>query len=113
MMLRIKSIFIRITPGWTAAMAIFYLIVLFEIPLFTVISFLPFGEHICNLLTTLFLVGIWIAPALWLISICLMIFIKKGERQEKKERLTVIFAVVLPVLLAAFMLLTDFHNVLS
>lgn len=108
---RIKDIIMNITLYWCLIMAFIYFIILFSIPLFGMISYLPLGEHICTFLELLFLAGIWAVPVLWLISIILMIFVRKKERLEKKERLTAVLTAVLPVVLAVFMLLTNFLGV--
>ena len=110
---KIKDIIISITLGWCVFMAFMYFNIILSSPLFRLIGYLPAGDYIGNLLEMLFLSGIWAVPVFWLISVILMIFVRKKEKQERKEKLTAVLTAVAPVLLAVFMLLTNFIEVLA
>ena len=55
---KIRNIFMYITLIWSAVMLTVYLVILFDIPLFALISFLPLGEALCNFLSFMLLLGI-------------------------------------------------------
>lgn len=110
---KIKSIFINITLLWSCAMAVLYIAVLFNTPVFSLLSLLPLGEWICEFLAMVLLFGIWAVPVLWLISLIFIIFTRIKLKEENQNKKTIALTIILPVLLAAFMLLTDFLDVLS
>ncbi len=110
---RLKNIFTYVTLGWSAVMAAVYITALFEIPLFKLISFLPFGDFICRIAEALMLFGIWIVPLLWVVSVGLAIWTRRKVKEENQNKCVAVSAVVLPLILAVFMLLTDFIDVLS
>ena len=49
LIVKLKNILMYITLFWASVMLAVYLVVLFEIPLFAWISFLPLGEEFCEL----------------------------------------------------------------
>ena len=110
LILKLKDIFMYITLFWSGAMTVIYLVVLSEIPLFSFISYLPLGDFICRILEFLMLFGIWAVPVLWVITVIFMILARKT--QAKNKRIAVLTAIV-PAILAAIMLLTDFNDVLG
>ncbi len=85
---KIKSIFINITLLWSCAMAVLYIAVLFNTPVFSLLSLLPLGEWICEFLAMVLLFGIWAVPVLWLISLIFIIFtrIKLKEKKIKTKK---------------------------
>ena len=100
----IKNIFCTLTIIWAAIMLTEYLFVL-----------LPFQLHgflfyIFDFFVILLYLGIWAVPVLLLISLILMAVVrKKYESTDKKKRLNTL-TVVLPVIVAVLMLLTDFNS---
>lgn len=110
---RLKNIFTYLTLGWSAVMAVVYITALFEIPLFMLISFLPFGDFICRIAEAMMLFGIWAVPLLWIVSVGLGLWTRRKAKEENRNKCVVVAAAVLPLILAVFMLLTDFIDVLS
>ena len=110
---KLKNILMYITLIWSAVMLAVYLVVLFEIPLFAWISYLPLGEEFCNLLSFFMFFGIWIVPILYIITIFFMIFVRKKLKEDSQNRRISISVIILPLCLAALMLLTDFMELLA
>ena len=77
LIVKLKNIFMYITLIWSSVMLAVYLVVLFEIPLFAWISYLPLGEEFCRLLEFMMFFGIWIVPAFYIITIFFMILVPK------------------------------------
>ena len=97
-----------ITLIWSAIMLTVYLDVLFEIPLFALISFLPLGEALCNFLTFLLLTGIWVVPALYVITILLAIFVRTKSKESGQNKKFFVAVILLPLCLIGLMLATNF-----
>lgn len=113
LIVKLKNILMYITIIWASVMLAVYLVVLFEIPLFAWISYLPLGEKFCNLLSFLILFGIWIVPALYLITIFFMILVRKKIKEDSQNKRLSLFVIILPLCLAALMLLTNFVEILA
>ncbi len=113
LIVKLKNIFMYTTLIWSAIMLAVYLVVLFEIPLFALISYLPLGELICQILADLLLFGIWVIPVLYVITISLMIYVRVKFKEENKNKRIFVFVAILPIVLAALMLLTNFNELLS
>ena len=110
---KLKNILMYITLIWTAVMLAVYLVVLFEIPLFVWISYLPLGEDFSQFLSLLLLLGIWIVPALYIITISFMIFVRKKFKEDSQNKKISLSVILLPLCLAALMLLTNFMELLA
>ena len=110
---KLKNIFMYITLIWASVMLSVYLVVLFEIPLFAWISYLPLGEAFCELLSFMMLFGIWIVPVLYIITISFMIFVRKKIKENSKNKRLSLSVIILPLCLAALMLLTNFIEILA
>ena len=113
LIVKLKNILMYITLFWASVMLAVYLVVLFEIPLFAWISFLPLGEEFCELLSFLMLLGIWIVPVLYVSTIFLMIFVRKKIKEESQNKKLSLSVIILPLCLAALMLLTNFIEILA
>ena len=48
LIVKLKNIFMYITLIWSSVMLAVYLVILFELPLFAWISYLPLGEEFCE-----------------------------------------------------------------
>ncbi len=95
----LKNIFMYATLIWSSIMLIMYLSIIFELPVFALISFIPFvGEFICDALVALLLLGIWGVPILYIITIPYILLVEKTEWLKK----CVVKAVVLMLLLFSF-----------
>ncbi len=112
-MIKLKNIFMYITLIWSTVMLVLYLVVLFEIPLFLLIGYLPLGEEIGQILAGLLLFGIWVVPALYVITLTLMILVRVKFKEKNQNKRISVSAVILPLVLAAIMLLTNFNELLS
>lgn len=111
--INIKNIFMYTTLIWASVMSAVYLIVLFEIPLFALISYLPLGELICEILVFLLMFGIWVVPVLYIITVTLMILVRvKFKKSEQNKRIAVT-TIILPLILTILMLLTNFMEILA
>ena len=113
LIVKLKNFFMYITLIWSSVMLAVYLVVLFEIPLFAWISYLPLGEEFCELLSFLMLFGIWIVPVLYIITIFLMIFARKKIKEGSQNKRLSLSVIILPLCLAALMLLTNFIEILA
>ncbi len=113
LIITLNKIFEYITLIWSSVMLAVYLIALFEIPLFALISYLPLGELICEILALLLLLGIWVMPVLYIITITLMILTRVKFKEANQNKKLFLSVAILPVLLAVLMLLTNFNEVLS
>ena len=113
LIVKLKNIFMYITLIWSSVMLEVYLVVLFEIPLFAWISYLPLGEEFCELLSFLMLFGIWIVPVLYIITIFLMIFVRKKLKENNQNKRISVSVIILPICLAVLMLLTNFMELLA
>ena len=102
-----------ITLIWSSVMLAVYLVVLFELPLFAWISYLPLGEEFCELLSFLMLFGIWTVPVLYIITIILMISVRKKLKQDSQNKRLSVSVIILPICLAVLMLLTNFTELLA
>ena len=110
---KLKNIFMYITLIWASVMLAVYLVVLFEIPLFARISYLPLGEAFCELLSFMMLFGIWIVPVLYIITISFMVFVRKKLKESSQNKRLSLSVIILPLCLAALMLLTNFIEILA
>ena len=113
LIVKLKNIFMHITLIWSSVMLAVYLVVLIELPFFAWISYLPLGEEFCQFLSFLMLLGIWIIPVLYVIMITLMIIVHIKRKEENQNKRIVILSVVLPLILAGLMLLTNFMELLA
>ena len=113
LIITLNKFFIYTTLIWSSVMLAVYLIVLFEIPFFALISYLPLGEFICDILVFLLLFGIWVVPVLYIITITLLILTRVKFKQVNQNRRLFLLVAILPVILAFLMLLTNFNEVLS
>lgn len=112
-MIKLKNIFMYITLIWSAVMLALYLIVLFEIPLFMLIGYLPLGEEIGQFLSGLLFLGIWAVPALYILTLTFMIVARIKFKEKNQKKRIAVPTVILPLVLAAVMLLTNFNEILS
>lgn len=112
-MIKLKNIFMYITLIWSAVMLALYLIVLFEIPLFMLIGYLPLGEEIGQFLSGLLFLGIWAVPALYILTLTFMIVARVKFKEKNQNKRIAVPTVILPLVLAAVMLLTNFNEILS
>ena len=112
-MIKLKNIFMYITLIWSAVMLALYLIVLFEIPLFMLIGYLPLGEEIGQFLSGLLFLGIWAVPALYILTLTFMIVSRVKFKEKNQNKRIAVPTVILPLVLAAVMLLTNFNEILS
>lgn len=110
---KLKKFFMSITLIWSAVMLTVYLVVLFELPLFTLIGYLPFGEFIGNVLTFLLFSGIWTVPVLYIITLILMAISRIKHKEGNENKAFNISVVILPLALAALMLSTNFLELLA
>lgn len=113
LIVKLKNIFMYITLIWSSVMLAVYLVVLFEIPLFAWISYLPLGEAFCRLLEFMMFFGIWIVPALYIITIFFMILVRKKIKEDSQNKRISVSTIILPICLAALMLLTNFIEILA
>lgn len=113
LIVKLKNIFMYITLIWSSVMLAIYLVVLFELPLFAWISYLPLGEDFCQFLSFLMFFGIWIVPVLYVITIFLMIFVRKKLKEDSQSKRLSVSVIILPICLAVFMLLTNFMELLA
>ena len=97
LIVKLKNIFTCITLIWSSVMLAVYLVVLFEIPLFAWISYLPLGEAFCELLSFLMLFGIWIVPVLYITTVFLMIFVRKKIKEDSQSKRLFLFVIILPL----------------
>ena len=109
----LKNIFMYTTLIWSSVMLAVYFVVLFEIPLFAWISYLPLGEAFCRLLEFMIFFGIWIVPALYIITIFFMILVRKKINEDSQNKRLSLSVIILPLCLAALMLLTNFVEILA
>ena len=113
LIVKLKNIFMYITLIWSLVMLAVYLVVLFELPLFAWISYLPLGEDLCQFLTLMMLLGIWIVPVLYVISISLMAFVRRKIKEDSQNKRISVCVIILPICLATLMLLTNFMEILA
>ncbi len=113
LIVKLKKFFMYITLIWASVMLAVYLVVLFELPLFAWISYLPLGEDFCELLSFLMFFGIWIVPVLYVITIFLMIFVRTKLKEDSQNKRISLSVIILPLCLAALMLLTNFMELLA
>ena len=113
LIVKLKNIFMYITLICASVMLAVYLVVLFELPLFAWISYLPLGEAFCELLSFVMLFGIWIVPVLYVITISLMIFVRTKLKEDSQNKRLSLSVIILPLCLAALMLLTNFVEILA
>lgn len=105
---KLRNIFMYITLIWSAVMLTVYLVVLFKVPIFTLISYLPLGEALCNFLTFVLLLGIWVVPALYVITILLMIFARRKIKEDGQNKKLSVAVILFPLCLMGLMLATNF-----
>lgn len=113
LIVKLKNIFMYITLIWASVMLAVYLVVLFEIPLFAWISYLPLGEAFCELLSFMMLFGIWIVPVLFIVTISLMIFVRTKLKEDSQNKRISLSVIILPICLSVLMLLTNFMELLA
>lgn len=108
----LKKFFMYTTLIWSSAMLIVYISIIFELPVFALIGFIPFvGEFICDVLAFLLLFGIWGVPILYIITIPYILLVK--EEEEKTNKRIKIATIIIPLVVAGLMLTTNFLEVLS
>ncbi len=112
-LVKIKNIFMYITLIWSSVMLALYSSILFELPLFSLISGLPFGEFISVIFELLLYLGIWAVPVLYIITIVLMMQVSVRYNEENKNRVISVITIVLPLVLLALMLLSGFNELLQ
>ena len=100
----LKNIFCVLTVVWSAIMLIEYIVILlpFQLPglLFDIFDFL-----------VIFLfMGIMCVPVLFVLSAMLIVLVRKKYDSYADFRLLNIVTVVIPIILAVLMLLTDFNS---
>lgn len=106
----LKNIFMYTTLIWSSVMLIVYISIIFELPVFALIGFIPFvGEFICEVLAFLLLFGIWGVPILYIITIPYILLVK----EEKTNKRIKIATIIIPLVVAGLMLITNFLEVLS
>ncbi len=106
----LKNIFMYATLIWSSVMLIVYISIIFELPVFALIGFIPFvGEFICEVLAFLLLFGIWGVPILYIITIPYILLVK----EEKINKRIKIATIIIPLVVAGLMLITNFLEVLS
>ena len=106
----LKNIFMYATLIWSSVMLIVYISIIFELPVFALIGFIPFvGEFICDVLAFLLLFGIWGVPILYVITIPYILLVK----EEKTNKRIKIATIIIPLVVAGLMLITNFLEVLS
>lgn len=109
----IKNIFMYITLIWSSVMAIVYLIILFELPFFALISYLPLGESLANSLAFLLLIGIWVVPVLYVITVILIIIVYQYYSECNPKKRVSLATIILPLALTVLMFATNFLERLS
>ena len=106
----LKNIFMYATLIWSSVMLISYLSIIFELPVFLLISYIPLaGDFIIEVLEFLVLFGIWGIPILYIITIP-YILVVKDEKTNKRIKMATI---IIPLVLTALMLATNFLEVLA
>ena len=106
----LKNIFMYTTLIWSSVMLISYLSIIFELPVFLLISYIPFvGDFICEVLSASVLFGIWGIPILYIITIP-YILVVKDEKTNKRIKMATI---IIPLVLIVLMLATNFLEVLA
>ena len=65
------------------------------------------------ILCLLILFGIWIVPVLYIITIFFMIFVRKKLKEDSQNKRISLSVIILPLCLAALMLLTNFMELLA
>ena len=109
----LKNIFMYTTLIWSSVMLIVYISIIFELPVFALIGFIPFvGEFICEVLAFLLLFGIWGVPILYIITIPYILLVKEEEEEKTNKRIK-IATIIIPLVVAGLMLTTNFLEVLS
>ena len=110
---RINKVFMYITLIWSAVMLVVYMSALSELPLFLLISYLPFGEFVCEVLAFFMMLGIWVVPVLYVITISLMAVTHVKFKEGNENKALFLSTAILPVALAVLMLLTNYIEVLA
>ena len=106
----LKNIFMYATLIWSSVMLIVYISIIFELPVFALIGFIPFvGEFICEVLAFLLLFGIWGVPILYIITIPYILLVE----EEKTNKRIKIATIIIPLVLTVLMLATNFLEVLA
>ena len=106
----LKNIFMYTTLIWSSVMLISYLSIIFELPVFLLISYIPLvGDFIIEVLEFLVLFGIWGVPILYIITIPYILLVK-DEKTNKRIKMATI---IIPLVLTALMLATNFLEVLA
>ena len=83
----LKNIFMYTTLIWSSVMLISYLSIIFELPVFLLISYIPLvGDFIIEVLEFLVLFGIWGIPILYIIP-HFFENVKTGGRGLRKNRI--------------------------
>lgn len=110
---KLKEIFMHITLIWSAIMLAVYLVALFELPLFALIGFMPFGEFIANVFTFLLFSGIWAVPVLYVITLILMVVTRIKFKDVNENKTFCLSTALLPLFLAVLMFTTNFLELLA
>lgn len=106
----LKNIFMYTTLIWSSVMLISYLSIIFELPVFLLISYIPLvGDFIIEVLEFLVLFGIWGIPILYVITIPYILVVKEDN---PNKRIT-LSTIIVPLVLIVLMLATNFLEVLA
>lgn len=106
----LKNIFMYTTLIWSSVMLISYLSIIFELPVFLLISYIPLvGDFIIEVLEFLVLFGIWGIPILYIITIPYILVVKEDN---PNIRIT-LSTIIVPLVLIVLMLATNFLEVLA
>lgn len=97
-----KNIFCTITVAWSVLMLIEYLVCILPIKVN------DFLFEIFDFLVIFLFSGIWGVPILFIISTILMIIVRVKYKNSDEKRLNIL-TLVIPLVLAGLMILTDFN----
>ncbi len=98
-----KNIFCILTVTWSSIMLVEYIFVLLPFQINCVL----FG--IFDSLIILLYLGIWCVPVLCTVSIVLMAWVREKHKDYTMFKVLNIVTIVMPIILAVLMLLTDFN----
>ena len=106
----LKNIFMYTTLIWSSVMLISYLSIIFDLPVFLLISYIPLvGDFIIEVLEFLVFFGIWGIPILYIITIPYILLVE----EEKTNKRIKIATIIIPLVLTVLMLATNFLEVLA
>lgn len=101
--IKLKNVFCILTVIWSIIMLVEYIAVLLP---YTLKGFI---FDIFDFLVIFLYLGIWCVPVLFVISITLILRVKKHKVNNNYKFLNTI-TVMLPIILAILMLMTDFNS---